>query len=263
MKKAALFSLITFLVISFAFSASAGDVVEISVGEVYDPWLGEDHVEGGFIVHVITEAFKEAGYEVEVDFRPWERAYEEAIDGDYDATGHWFEADWRKEDNYYSNPINTERFVIFYTGENPIPEWEGGVEELSPLEDYTIGIVAGYTYPAELLEAAEEGKFDLEETTNDSAALQQLNADRTDIFIGPVAVAEELMGGELAHIADDISYTEEALVEYEGHLLFPRDQENSPKLLEDFNAGLEQLREDSRYDEFYEDLLTGKYQPDN
>ena len=72
-----------------ATSAGAAETVEITTGE-YAPWTSESLKHGGFSTHIITEAFKLEGYEVNFTFYPWKRVYEAAKDGKRFHASSWW-----------------------------------------------------------------------------------------------------------------------------------------------------------------------------
>ncbi len=244
------------LILVLAVSPVMGEkILQISSGP-WAPYTGEDLPHQGFVAHVITEAFAQEGYEVEFSFMPWVRAYNLMLEGDYDASAFWYESETRTKDSYYSDPVNTEKMVFFYKGENPIEGWE----ELTDLQDVKIGATRGLTYTDEFWELADKGVLNVYVTDDEYISFSQLIRGRIDVFISNVVVGKELLRSEFSEeeIAE-IGYTENVVSEVSGHLLFPRGVDQSQEYLEIFNRGLAKIREESTYQRLYEQLLADKY----
>ena len=147
----------SFVLCSVFTSAATAESIEITTGE-YAPWTSESLKHGGFSTHVITEAFKLEGYDVNFTFYPWKRVYEAAKDGRrFHASSWWYTSDERAKDFHYSDPLLTDSTVFFYLKENPLGEWNA----LDDLKGRRIGATAGYTYTPEFWEAAKSGLLDI------------------------------------------------------------------------------------------------------
>ena len=57
--------------------ASAGEPIQL-VSTEYPPYMGAALPNGGITVDIVTRAFRRAGYDLVVAFRPWARALDEA-----------------------------------------------------------------------------------------------------------------------------------------------------------------------------------------
>ena len=94
------------------------DVVVLGNG-TWKPYLSLDFKEGGFASHVVTEAFKEMGIDVEYEWfgDAWKRAYVEAENDSIDGTLGWSYTAEREKIFFYSpkcrNPRITHPVVFF------------------------------------------------------------------------------------------------------------------------------------------------------
>ena len=127
-----LFILICFLALGQ--SAFAEKTINITTGE-YAPWTSAALNHNGFTSHIISEAFKLEGYEVEFTFYPWKRAFDSARSGEqFHATSYWYPSEERAKDFHYSDPIQVDATVFFYMKDKPPPDWE----TLDDLRRYTL-----------------------------------------------------------------------------------------------------------------------------
>lgn len=237
------------------FSASAEEIISISTAE-YSPWTGKTLKHGGFVNHVITEAFKREGYIVKYKYYPWKRTYEQAKKGRFHATSYWYKSKEREKDFYYSDPITIEKLVFFYLKSNPMKDWN----TLNDLKGYRIGATREYTYTKEFWDAAKSKRLRVDVANTDKQNFNKMLKGRIDIFpsglVSGYSILQKDFDASISHL---ISFHSKPLSETTGHLLFPRSRKNSEKLLRIFNQGLAKLKKEGLYDKFMDDLLAGKY----
>ena len=79
---------------------------------------------------------------------------------------------------------------------------------------------------------------------------------RVDLFPSSIINARALLNQNFTEEQKEkLNYHEHPLTEQTGHLLFPRGYETSRKLLEAFNRGLEELKDESMYEELFRELI--------
>ncbi|MBA4421640.1 MAG: hypothetical protein C0390_00915 [Syntrophus sp. (in: bacteria)] len=75
----------------FTFPAFASEKLRIYTNN-YEPYYGENMADFGPVIKITRLAFREAGYDVEVKFRPWARVIKEGQDGECDVIANiWFD----------------------------------------------------------------------------------------------------------------------------------------------------------------------------
>ncbi|WP_080801376.1 substrate-binding periplasmic protein [Desulfamplus magnetovallimortis] len=242
-----------FLCSGIALSGYAQDnSVRISSGE-YAPWTSASAPHGGFVNHLISEAFKQKGYTVSFDYLPWKRAYLMAKNGEYQATSFW--ADTEKEYSeffYRSLPVMQAKVVFFHLRSKPMRKWE----KMTDLKDYRIGTMIGETSTKML----EDAGLKVDNAPKTEHCFKKLLAGRIDIFPLDVLTGLEFLQTQFTvDQADLISYDARPLFETSASLMFPKCMGNSEALVAIFNQGLTILKNEGRYDELYNDLLDGKY----
>lgn len=244
------------LLISFFSYAEEDKLLKITTGE-YPPWSSADFKHGGFVHHVISEAFKHEGFKVEYTYYPWARNYKQGQKGDFHATAFWYHSEEREKLFYYSNPLYAEDVVFFHLKTTKFKEWD----TLENLGQYRIGITRGYTYTPEIWEAQKKGNLNIVVSNSDKINFKMLLRKRTDLFIMATVAGYSLLQKELSmtHM-QTLTYNPKPLFSSEGHLLFPKVRPDAQDLLKVFNKGLKALKNNGFYEKYYDLLLEGYYE---
>ncbi len=230
-------------------------VVHISSGE-WAPMTGKDLAHGGFINHVIREAFSRMGHEVQIDFFPWARSYALMLYGEVDASSYWFTSKKRDSECLYSDPINTEEVVFFHLKGKPIPSWK----TLEDLGGMNIAVTTGVTYTDEFLKLGREGAYTLFPSTKQIDNFTKLIRGRVDAFPTSKRAGLNILRKSFSPAEQNaITYDEKPLTITPGHLAFTLKRKDSRKLLQTFNEGLKAIRKDGTYDRLKQDLMNGVY----
>ena len=254
----ALRSIIFLILLGLLQNGYAGETIRITTGE-FSPWTSAALNHNGFTSHIISEAFKLEGYEVEFTFYPWKRAFESARSGErFHATSYWYPSEERAKDFYYSDPIQIDATVFFYMKDNPPPDWEA----LDDLKGMRIGATGGFTYTKEFWDAAKSKRLDIEEANSEELNFKKLLKGRIDLFpSNPLVGQKVLLEAFGKRAANSVAYHHKPLVAPTGHLLFSKKHANGEELVAAFNRGLEKLRKSGRYTLFQSELISGKYEP--
>ncbi|WP_163834099.1 hypothetical protein [Spartinivicinus ruber] len=84
--------------------------MKVATGE-YPPWSSKDFKHGGFVHHIISEAFKRKGYKVVFIYHKWARSYKEGLLGNVDATAYmkYYNLERLHTANENMSPVNFEQ----------------------------------------------------------------------------------------------------------------------------------------------------------
>ncbi len=251
MKKVFFFVL---LLTSFACFMFGQDKIRITNGE-WEPYLSEYIYEYGIASHIVTEAFKLEGIEVEYGFFPWKRSYEIAKDGSWDASAVWWITEEVKADFLFSEKVVDSGFVFYHLKSTDF-DWDS-IEDLRGLK---IGFTSGYQYGPVFSEAMENGTIKVETASSDELNFKKLLSGRIDVFPN-----DPLVGW--AQIRNN--FTDREIAKFTNHpkkffisslaLLISRNTSNGSYFLRKFNSGLSKLERSGRLDEIFEDFDKGKY----
>jgi polar amino acid transport system substrate-binding protein len=201
----------------------------------YPPYYGELLPDQGVITEIIREAFKHAGYEVKIKFLPWKRALEMTRQGEFNAL---FTA-WYREDREqwfgFSDPLPIANEIGFYKRKDCKISYRT-IEDLRP---YKIGIVRGYSNPAEF----DKAKLDTEEVTEDRLNIQKLAVGRIDLALIDKIIGQHIIDTELPESAQKLDWLDPPLKIDDQYLMFSKKFDDYREKIADFNRGLHQIIE--------------------
>lgn len=221
--------------------------LSISVGD-WPPFFVESELGQGSVARLVTDIFAEAGYEVEFHFVPWKRAYREAAAGRHDATAIWMYAADREEDFVFSDPVMNERFVLFYRKDTPF-EWN----RMEDLSDLRLGGSIGYSYGESFDNAVGNDVIDVEWVASTELNFRRLLFGRIDAFPEEINVGYYILRRETdPDEAQMVTHHPRSISENESFLLFPTGEPETERLLKIFNRGLQEFRDDGRYDSYFD-----------
>ena len=187
--------------------------IRIATGDA-PPWTGKTLHHGGFVNHLISEAFKKEGYSVKFEYYPWKRSYEQSKQGKFHATSYWYKSKEREKNFYYSTPVSTERIVFFCLKSNPMDDWE----TFDDLRKYRIGATKGYLYAKDFWDAANSKRLKVDLIVTDKQNFTKLLGQRIDIFLCGLVAGKNLLLRELGEVnASFITHHSKPLSETTGH----------------------------------------------
>lgn len=246
------------LAVSFAMVSHAVGVVRIASGE-WIPYNGKDLNEQGFCSHIVTEAFKASGYDVEFEYYPWKRSFHLVEEGTFDATLCWVETEERKGPFLISEPILTEKVFFFHRRDMDF-EWN----TIDDLAKFKIGGTIGYSYGEPFENAVKENRIQVDRVSKDELNFRKLLRGRIDIYpiefiVGYSIIANTFKPAQALLLTNH----PKPLRVTKYHLLVSRalPGDRPEKLLEAFNRGLQSLHESGKYDEMSDLLFEGYYNP--
>jgi polar amino acid transport system substrate-binding protein len=219
--------------------ASTGEVNLVTVD--YAPFYGPTLPNEGPITEIVTAAFKNVGYQVNVKYVPWARAVADAKAGKADGLhGAWFSKE-REEWFVYSDKLPGNEIVLFKR-KGTEPEAFIGYDDLQP---YKIGVVRGYVNPPEF-DAAD---LRTEEANSDKLNLTKLAKGRVDLILIDRAIAKYMLANELAEYKDALEAIDPPLKIEHLYMLISKETDDYQTKLDDFNKGLKTLTEEGGVDE--------------
>lgn len=229
------------LVVSLSFLAGAArsaDTLTLAASE-YPPYMSSQMSNGGVAVAIVREAFRRAGYSAKTIYLPWARAVSEARDGHLDGiVGLWITPE-RQRVFLFSQAFLDNHIGFFKRRDDGIR-----YRALADLKPYTIGIVRGYAN-SETFDAA---RLKTDETLSDASNLAKLAAHHIDLALIDRGVANYLLDGSLAALAPKLEWLPPAVVVYPMHLGIAKRQPQAAKRIQDFNRGLDAMRQDGTLD---------------
>lgn len=177
----------------------------------YPPYQGQKLPDGGIFDNLALLILKEAGYKVDLVYRPWKRALKESQDGDADAIlGMWENSD-RRVIYEFSPPLIENSLVLICL------EKKAHCKNSPSLKNRKLGLVLGYSYPdLRLFKAAVE--YELTEDVN----MKKLLGERIDFVLVDRGVAYYLLQQQDPESKIKVKMLEPALAIQNLHIGFSR-----------------------------------------
>jgi len=217
----------------------------VTSGE-WKPYVSEDLEGYGFSTEILREAFSEVGIEIEVELYPWVRAVEVVKNNEAFGTYPWSNRGEREKDYFFSDSMfqSTLKF-LYLEGNEKVPKTYDELEELSDLK---IGGVAGYYYVDEL----ENHGLTIDISTSESDSIKKLYNGRYDIVpvdvLNTSILIEEIYPDEI----EKFKYMEPPQDILDMRLMVGKSYPEAEKLLELFNKGLKEIKENNKWEEILE-----------
>ncbi len=236
-------------------SGSLAETIRITNGE-WEPFLSKYSYQYGLDSHIVTEAFKLEGIDIEWGFFPWKRAYQNAkLGGKWHASCCWWPSAETKNDFFISEIITKTSFVFFH-----LKSYNFDWNSIQDLKGMKIGGTLQYDYGKEYMDAIAAKKLDVEYVTKDEFNYKKLLAGRIQIFPNDPAVGYAQIRNSLpADQASLLTHNPKGFELSSLHLIISKNNKRGQYFLEKFNAGMEKLKASGRYQLMINDLTTGKY----
>lgn len=200
----------------------------------------------GILVDIVTEAFRRAGYPIEIRLMPWARCLVEARSGQVDGIFSLFKKPEReKYFSYTSVPIITQ-VEAFFVRANSDLSFDGDIAKLRKLR---IGTIYGTSYGPVIDRSLQTRMWSkIEETSSTTSLVEMLVAERFDLAVGyrhvvlEAAIKKGLQGRirELSPSIDEIP----------SYLAFNR-QRSYAAAIADFDRALLSMKNDRSFDAIY------------
>ena len=234
--------LISLLILFFAVSGFLfGDTIKLATLN-WEPFLGENLESKGFVSEIVREAFAAIGDEVEIEFYPWSRCMALGEAGQvHGVIGAWYNEE-RAEKFFYSEALLTNKKLFFTLNSSSVPAEYTTLEDL---ENYTIGIISGFTY-SDNFDSADYLTKD--KSPDLKTAFEKLFRGRIDIVVSTYYTSINTLENEFASQKDKISELSPALKEDPLYVIFSKNAANGENIRNRFNEGLSKIKEDGTFD---------------
>lgn len=202
----------------------------------WEPYIGQKLKNQGYVAEVVIEAFKQAGYDVHIEYMPWARVVKMTEKGTYDGYFPEYYSDSLKEKNLVSDAIPGGPLGLFKRKGEAI-----SYSKLQDLTPYKIGVVRGYINTAEF-DAADYLKKD--EANDDLQNFRKLLKKRIDLVVADKFVGLYVMEQNLPESLNKIEFINPPLETKDLFVCIPKNSANASMKMKAFNQGLKQINED-------------------
>lgn len=207
----------------------------------WPPFYGEDLPQKGFFSSLVREAFDRAGYSIKIEFQTWKRALESTKKGHFDGLLGAYHTEDREQYFHFSDPVFENQDVFISTNPSLV-----SYESLNDLKDIPIATLRGAAYSDELKAKG----FKVQDTDSDLQSLKMLSKGRIHLVLISKAHFRFLIEkhSELKKIQNDLFLLEEPFRTYQLYCPLRKGLENSEEIIEQFNQGLKEIKQDGTYE---------------
>ena len=206
----------------------------------------------GLLVEVVEEAFKRAGYRIEIRLMPWARCILEVKDGKIDGIFSIYLTPERQEFLSYADEILMTQVQAIFVRKDSAITFDGDLTKLSELR---MGIVNQTSYGPRLDAALKNGTFKtVEPSPSASSNVQKLVHDRVDMIPSYRHVA--LNTAKTLGVAGGIKELTPAIEAIPSYLAFSNKRDHT-KVIAAFNQALRSMKKDGTYDAIFHKYLAG------
>ena len=233
---------------NLSFSANA-KIVKIASGE-WPPYTSSKLRHGGFLAHIVKEAFETQGYAVEFSYLSWNRGFEMTRLGFFDSIIGWTKTKEREKHFFFSEPIFNKSTSVFQLKNKPI-SWLHDTD----LGQYRVGGVVGYSYGIDELE--EQGEVKVIRSPSLEKSYRMLMLNRLDAVLSNTLAGLEII--KQLGLTDKIEANPKLFSERDYHIIFSKKSPHMGELVATFNRGLAELKMQGKLEEYIKASARGEY----
>jgi polar amino acid transport system substrate-binding protein len=230
-------TLISCFLLSLSVYTTAAEVI---TGE-QDPWppfISSD-AQSGISVEIVTAAFETQGKTLKMQSAPWARALDNVKNGKTDVLiATWFTQE-RTSYLVYSDEYMKNEIKFIKRADDPFE-----YTDMKSLDGKNVGIVRGYGYGDEFLNAT---NFTKNETKDLIGNLRKLVNKRIDLTLEDEAVASSIMMIQNGVDRSQFAFTKGALSVNPLHVTSGTKNPKSKDLVAAFNKGLKAIKDNGTY----------------
>ena len=213
----------------------------------YPPFFGSGMVNGGYFSEITILAFQTVGYECEVKFLPWKRAYELAKRGKYDGVLGIFHTEERTLLFEFSVPVAESRLAFFTKKERSIT-WS----KINDLKPYRIGHIMGYHYTEDFDSADYLKKI---KAYSIEGCIKMLIRNQVDIIVATDSVLTFYLNTDFPEHADALKMIGSPLTINKMYVSISKKRIDNQKIILDFNHGLTLIKKDGRFEKIKKNMV--------
>jgi len=224
-----------FIAVLWVYSSSFAKEPLIAATCDFEPYFGEKLEKNGPITEITVAAFKEAGYDVTVNFFPWARVMKEAKESRFDVLiGVWHNKDREKLMAFTDPMVDNE--IGFYKRKGDSITFTGYQDLKS--HRIKVGNVRGYATP----KGFDEAGLNVDLVKDDLTNIKKLVKGRLQLILIDKQVGMHLIKIDMPDRMDEIEWlvTLEAMPLMNG--IIKPNKKNWQTILNDFNKGLSILK---------------------
>ena len=204
----------------------------------------------GILVDVINEAFRRAGYKVEVKLMPWARCIAAAKSGAVDGIFSVYMTPERQQFMTYTDEVLITQVQAFFVRADSSLTFDG---DLTKLRGTSIGVIKKTSYGPRLDAALNTGIFKkIDFTTNSELNVRKLIAGRIDMI--PSYRHVVLSTAKKVGALDKIKQLSPDIEAIPSYLAFTKKRDFT-KLIRDYDKAIASMKKDGSYEQIFNRYL--------
>jgi phospholipid transport system substrate-binding protein len=213
-------------------------------GHNWEPYISNQLPANGLAVNLVTEILERAGYQVEMEFMPWQRVAEGMSDGSVDmSVASWYNETRARESQFTDSYITNDLIIIKRKQDKLVysntDEFKAYIEK----RGYRLGVFKDYGYGDEFSEIAPLVSLNFYKYCKQM--LRDVANKSTDIAL----LDKWTVSNSLAHsknIADHLEVMP-TLIQRGLHVTISKQRDDHKLIAEAFNKALAQMKKDGSY----------------
>ncbi len=244
--------LLIFVLMIFVFSSKGFSQERLVIGAYeFPPYASEEFKDNGFLCKLISESFAMEGIQVDYKFQPAKRTLSRLEHGKLDGVIGNYQASEFENKFYTSDSLVIDTISFFYLISSEF-EWN----TFDDLKEITVGGTLGYDYGQPFYQAEASNVFQVDRAPGNLQNFGKLLKMRIHAF--PMSTLPGYVLLYKNFKAEDISrITNHSKPVHSTHLylLLSKTNKKNQRLIEIFNRSLKQLREQGKYDQYFDETL--------
>lgn len=233
------------------FATADHQPVYLATGTDYAPYVSDQLPEGGVVSEVVREVFASMGYQSQLNFYPWNRAYQLVLNVQSDATFPYAWGAERARDFLYSRVINRVTVRVFLQAGSAIdfqtPADLQGLSYCQPL---------GYQTEPELQVMIDNQQLSRLKAQDMPGCFRMLSAGRVDFVVSNELVALDAISQVLGELGDkSVRAAVTPFRELDQYLIISKQHPRGESLITEFNRAYGQLYDNGRLDQIWQQRL--------
>lgn len=229
----AVFSLLLLLIVQTPLKADTFSIAAYP----WEPFLDSEREDGGISLNIIREALARKGHDIDILHVPWVRALAMIKKNKVDILPAVWYSDERAQVMQYSQSYAENRIVFIKAKNNPY-EFKG----LDSLHNKVVGIARDYAYEEAFLN---DKNIDFSIANTLESNVKKVISGRVELTLDDEIVAKAIIPSDLLK---KISFTNNALTAQKLFITCNKENPKCNRIINDFNAGLEMMRNDGSLD---------------
>lgn len=214
-------------------------------GGTWEPYISNQLPANGLAVDIVTQVMKRAGYEVEMEFMPWQRVAEGLENGKIDlSVASWYNETRAKESQFTEAYLINDLMIVKRKNDpltfNSVTEFKKNVDK----KGYRLGVMKDFGYGNVFNEIAP--LVSLNEYKYCNLMMRDVAARNTDIALVDHWTAMNSMQAK-KNIADHLEITQTPLISHNLHATISHKNNQYKEISMNFNQALNAMKADGSY----------------